>query len=294
MANLKHLKNRINSVKATKKITSAMKMVAASRFKTAEQKVKNARPFSAHFQEMLTHFMTFNRPADRPKFLTSENKPYKKGLIVILSSDRGLCAGLNTNLVRHLKTYVTAAKEKKIAYSFIIFGQKGYELLRYSYASSIFEVIENAFKEKITYQSVEQFIEKILSAYLSHDFDHLCLFYNYFQSAMTQKPISKIILPLRILDFDGPNDLKNHGLYETEPNEERMVEKLTKSYFKNQFYQAFLEAQASEYGARMTAMENATKNASEMIDNLTILYNRSRQATITKELIEIIAGAEAL
>ena len=294
MPSLKDLRNRIDSVKSTKKITQAMKMVAASKLKKAQSLAEKGRSYSFGLDSIVKGLVNSSESIEHP-LLENNVGDKNSSLIIVVSSDRGLCGGLNSNIVKAVKKKIDELEEKKISASLVCVGKKGYDLLSGLYEKMFnFEVKQINIGE-IDYKSTEEVGKKILNSFYKNDFQECCLFYNYFNSVISQEvKVEKLIPYSKSSRTDTENQNNIDPYFDYEPNEEEVLSKILPKNFIVQIYKAILESRASEQGARMTAMDNATRNAGEMIDNLSLKYNRQRQAIITKELIEIISGAEAL
>lgn len=298
MASLKDLRMRINSVKSTQKITSAMKMVAAAKLRRAQEQAEAARPFSERMDRMLQSLAAGIAPgAGGPALLAGTGKD-DVHLLVVLSSDRGLCGGFNGSIVREarlrIRSLLNQGKEVKV----LCVGRKGRDILRREYRSSIIDTIEDIAKPSLGFADAKDVADRVLTMFDGGEFDVCTVIYNQFQSAMTQVVTAQQLVPFSVESEPGSGDGESAAVaqssYEFEPDEKEILEDLLPRNLAVQIYHALLENAASEHGARMTAMDSATRNAGEMIDNLTLIYNRTRQAVITKELIEIISGAEAL
>ncbi len=294
MANLKTLKTRIKSVKSTQKMTKAMKMVAASRLKKAKQLVEASRPFADKIQEMVSNLAS--NIAVRGNFdekfplLTGKGKSASY-LIVVMSSDRGLCGGLNSATVKFAKNRVndliSQGKEVKI----ICVGKKSYDQLKSLYGKKIIDHVFGVFRGMIEHKSAQEITQKIVELYDQKQFDICEVIYSKFKSAILQEQVCKQLIPAHVNieknpAFDSPVDY--------EPDQEEILRDLLPKNLSVQLYNELLENSASEQGARMAAMEAASNNAGKMIKNLTLVYNRTRQANITKELIDIISGANTV
>ena len=292
MPSLDDLKKRISSVKSTQKITKAMKMVAAAKLRKAQESAEKGRPFSEKMNNIILNLTkSINDPQNAPKLLvgTGEDKKY---LCVVLTADRGLCGGFNTNICRKAKSYFDAIiKEGKTLKIFTV-GSKGHDQLKRAYGSYIIEKMNFKGFKKITYKEAEEIGNKIIKLFKEEKFDVCKIFYNKFKNVITQIPQSQQIIPIETEDKKEEKKIEN--FYEFEPEENEILDDLLPRNISTQIFKAFLENAASEQGSRMTAMDNATRNAGDLVDKLTITYNRSRQAAITKELIEIISGAESL
>ena len=292
MPSLDDLKKRISSVKSTQKITKAMKMVAAAKLRKAQENAEKGRPFSEKMNNIVLNLKNSISDKDNAsRFLvgTGKNETY---LCVVITADRGLCGGFNTNICRKAKNYFEKIlKEGKTLKIFTV-GTKGHDQLKRNYGDKIIEKINFKNYKKITYVESEIIGKKIIKLFNENKFDVCVIFYNKFKNVITQIPQAQQIIPIE--KDDNKIDKKNEDFYEFEPEENEILNDLLPRNISTQIYKAFLENAASEQGSRMTAMDNATRNAGDLVDKLTITYNRSRQAAITKELIEIISGAESL
>ena len=292
MPSLDDLKKRITSVKSTQKITKAMKMVAASKLRRAQENAEKGRPFSEKMNNIILNISNSIIDKDNAsKFLVGTGKD-NIHLCVVITADRGLCGGFNTNICRKAKNYFARIlKEGKTLKIFTV-GSKGYEQLKRIYGGYIIE--KTSFKgfKKITYKDTEEIGKKIVKLFNEKQFDVCKIFYNKFKNVITQIPQEQQIIPME--NSNKKEEKKPENYYEFEPEENEILDDLLPRNISTQIFKAFLENAASEQGSRMTAMDNATRNAGDLVDKLTITYNRSRQAAITKELIEIISGAESL
>ena len=292
MPSLDDLKKRITSVKSTQKITKAMKMVAASKLRRAQENAEKGRPFSEKMNNIILNISNSIIDKDNAsKFLVGTGKD-NIHLCVVITADRGLCGGFNTNICRKAKNYFERIlKEGKTLKIFAV-GSKGYEQLKRIYGGYIIE--KTSFKgfKKITYKDTEEIGKKIVKLFNEKQFDVCKIFYNKFKNVITQIPQEQQIIPME--NSNKKEEKKSENYYEFEPEENEILDDLLPRNISTQIFKAFLENAASEQGSRMTAMDNATRNAGDLVDKLTITYNRSRQAAITKELIEIISGAESL
>ena len=292
MPSLDDLKKRIKSVKSTQKITKAMKMVAAAKLRKAQESAEKGRPYSQKMQNIILNLTkSINDPQNAPKLLvgTGQDKTY---LCVVLSADRGLCGGFNSNICKLAKTnfkkILSEGKELKI----ITVGVKGLDQIRRKYGKYVIKKFSFKDKKKITFNEAEIIGNEIIKLFNQKQFDKCILFYNNFKNVITQIPQAQQIIPTEQKTFNEASE--KLPSYEFEPEEDEILEDLLPKNITVQVFKAFLENAASEQGSRMTAMDNATRNAGDLVDKLTINYNRSRQASITKELIEIISGAESL
>ena len=292
MPSLDDLKKRIKSVKSTQKITKAMKMVAAAKLRKAQESAEKGRPYSEKMQNIILNLTkSINDPQNAPKLLvgTGEDKKY---LCVVLTADRGLCGGFNSNICKlaknNFKKILSEGKELKI----ITVGSKGYDQIRREYNKYIIKKLSFKDKKNITFNEADEVGNEILSLFNQNEFDKCIIFYNNFKNVITQIPQAQQIIPAETENIKD-NETEDFT-YEFEPDEDEILEDLLPKNISTQVFKALLENAAREQGSRMTAMDNATRNAGELVDKLTINYNRSRQASITKELIEIISGAESL
>ena len=292
MPSLDDLKKRISSVKSTQKITKAMKMVAAAKLRRAQESAEKGRPFSEKMNNIilnLSHSIADKENASKFLVGTGKNNAH---LCVVITADRGLCGGFNSNICRKAKNYFEQIlKEGKTLKIFTV-GSKGDDQLKRIYGSYIVEKINFKGYKKITYLEAEQVGKKIIKMFSESQFDVCKIFYNQFKNVMIQIPQMQQIIPIESKQSEEKKVSEN--FYEFEPEENEILENLLPRNISTQIFKAFLENAASEQGSRMTAMDSATRNAGDLVDKLTITYNRSRQAVITKELIEIISGAESL
>jgi len=292
MPSLDDLKKRISSVKSTQKITKAMKMVASAKLRKAQENAEKGRPFSEKMNNIILNLN--NSIADKEnasKFLVGTGKD-NIHLCVVITADRGLCGGFNTNICRKAKIYFEKIlKEGKTLKIFTV-GSKGHDQLKRVYGKYIIEKINYKGLKKITYKEAENVANKIIKLFNESQFDVCKIFYNKFKNVITQEPQEQQIIPVESTNKN--EEKKSQNFYEFEPEEKEILDDLLPRNIATQIFKAFLENAASEQGSRMTAMDNATRNAGDLVDKLTITYNRSRQAAITKELIEIISGAESL
>ena len=299
MPNLKDLKTRIDSVKSTQKITSAMKMVAAAKLRRAQESAEAARPYAERMERMLGSVANSVGGADgMPKLLngTGANNTH---LIVAFTADRGLCGGFNSSIIRQVRTMASEVKASNKVLKIFCVGRKGHDVLKREFPDAIIDSVEGLGRRGVEYQEAVDVAMAITKLFESDHFDVCTIVFNRFQSAMSQIVTPQQLIPfeltgLEIEDQENNITSSSEAVYIFEPEEEEILTDLLPRNLEVQIFQALLESAASEHGARMSAMDNATRNAGEMIDNLTLTYNRTRQAFITKELIEIISGAEAL
>jgi F-type H+-transporting ATPase subunit gamma len=299
MANLKDLKNRINSVKSTRKITSAMKMVAAAKLRRAQEAAESARAYSHRMERMLRSIAhSFDNIEGGPQLLAG-NGSNQTHLVAVFTSDRGLCGGFNGSIVRETRTIVRRLKGEGKTVKLLCIGRKGADVLKSEFRGDILEtIIGIGGKKGVKYDEAIHVSDKITAWFEEGAFDVCSIVFNKFQSAMTQIVTHQQLIPFNApMDEDEEIAAKEKGakaVYEFEPEESDILKILLPQNLGVQIFQAMLESSASENGSRMTAMDSASRNAGDMIEKLTLKYNRTRQAAITSELIEIISGAEAL
>ena len=291
MPSLDDLKKRIKSVKSTQKITKAMKMVAAAKLRKAQENAEKGRPYSQKMQKIILNLTrSISDPQNAPKLLVGTGID-KTHLCVVLTADRGLCGGFNSNICKlaksSFKKILSEGKNLKI----ITVGSKGLDQIKREYENYIVKKFSFKDKKQITFKEAEIIGNEIINLFKKNEFDKCILFYNNFKNVITQIPQAQQIVPA---DKTPIKENEENLSYEFEPEEDEILEDLLPKNISTQVFKAFLENAASEQGSRMTAMDNATRNAGDLVDKLTINYNRSRQASITKELIEIISGAESL
>ena len=291
MPSLKDLRNRITSVKSTQKITKAMKMVAAAKLRKAQENAEKSRLYSEKMNEIITNLKSsITDKSSAPRLLIGNNDN-KRFLCVIMTADRGLCGGFNSNICKlaksSFKKILSEGKNLKI----ITVGSKGLDQIKREYEKYIVKKFSFKDKKQITFKEAQIIGNEIINLFKKNEFDKCILFYNNFKNVITQIPQAQQIVPA---DKTSIKENEENLSYEFEPEEDEILEDLLPKNISTQVFKAFLENAASEQGSRMTAMDNATRNAGDLVDKLTINYNRSRQASITKELIEIISGAESL
>ena len=294
MPSLDDLKKRITSVKSTQKITKAMKMVATAKLRKAQENAERGRPYSDKMNNIILNLSKgLSDKENTSRLLTGTGKD-DTHLCVVLTADRGLCGGFNTNIIKKAKIYFETINKQGKKLKIITVGMKGFDQLKRNFKDKIIEKISFKDSKNINYFDADKVGKIILEKFEKNEFDKCLIFYNKFKNVMTQIPQQQQIIPLQ---KEEPNeiseDTKNIS-YEFEPDEDEILSNLLPKNISTQIFKAMLENSASEQGSRMTAMDNATRNAGELVDKLSIEYNRSRQAAITKELIEIISGAESL
>jgi len=291
MASLDDLKKKIVSVKSTQKITKAMKMVAAAKLKRAQENAEKGRPYSEKMNNIILNLSSgISDKENAPKLLSGTGID-KVHLCIVLTSDRGLCGGFNTNIIKKAKVFFEKVSTEGKILKIITVGSKGYDQLKRVYKNNIIEQVSFKESKNINYFDAEKVGKMIIDNFETKEFDVCTIFYNKFKNVITQIPQAQQIIPLKTSETEGSSPKDN---YEFEPEEDEILSNLLPKNISTQIFKAMLENSASEQGSRMSAMDNATRNAGEMVDKLTIQYNRSRQAAITKELIEIISGAESL
>jgi len=294
MPSLDDLRKRIKSVKSTQKITKAMKMVAAAKLRKAQENAEKGRPYSQKMQNIILNLTkSISDPENAPKLLVGTGKD-QVYLCVVLTSDRGLCGGFNSNICKlaknNFKKLLSEGKEIKI----ITVGSKGLDQIKRKYGKYVIKKLSFKDKKQISFNEAEIVGKEIIELFNKNEFDKCIIFYNNFKNVITQIPQAQQIIPAEKIESNDKDKTEEKLSYEFEPDEDEILEDLLPKNISTQVFKAFLENAASEQGSRMTAMDNATRNAGDLVDKLTINYNRSRQASITKELIEIISGAESL
>ena len=290
MASLDDLKKRIASVKSTQKITKAMKMVAAAKLRKAQESAEKGRPYSEKMNNVILNLSSgISDKENAPKLLAGTRQD-KVHLCVVMTSDRGLCGGFNSNIIKKAKSYFSKILDENKELKIITVGSKGNDQLKRTYGDKIIENISFKESKNANYFDEDKVGKIIIEKFEAGEFDVCTIFYNKFKNVITQIPQAQQIIPLN----DEGNENSSDESYEFEPDEDEILSNLLPKNISTQIFKAMLENSASEQGSRMSAMDNATRNAGEMVDKLTIEYNRSRQAAITKELIEIISGAESL
>jgi F-type H+-transporting ATPase subunit gamma len=295
MASLKDMRTRIASVKATRKITKAMQMVAAAKLRRAQEAAQAARPYAQRMDQILANLNKRLASKEGVSPLLVGTGKEDVHLLVVMTAERGLCGGFNTSIARlarqDIRRLAAAGKTVKV----LCVGRKGFDNLRRDYARQIQDRVDLKAVKQLAYINAEEIADKILAMYQAGEFDVATMYYSEFKNVITQKPTALQLIPAKLPELaSGTQPAKAEAIYEYEPSEEEILGQLLKQNLATQIFRGLLENAAGEQGARMTAMDNATRNAGDMINKLTIKYNRQRQANITKELIEIISGAEAL
>ncbi len=293
MPNLKELKNRISSVKSTRKITSAMKMVAASKLRRAQELAESSRVYADSLSFILSSLAgNTKNSADLPEILTGRENS-KISLLIINSSDRGLCGGFNSNLFRNAKKWISDQQVLGKSVKIMTVGKKASSFYKKT-DLDIVASFEDLNSNDRQLQVSEEIKNKIMELFENNEIDEVSILFNKFVSAISQEPTYQSLIPLSNEETSKDESEANNAIFEFEPDKNELLEYLVPRNFLTQIYRSVLESSASEHAARMTSMDNATRNAGDMIDRLTLTYNRTRQAFITKELIEIISGAEAV
>ena len=290
MANLKDLKTRINSVKSTQKITSAMKMVAAAKLRRAQEVAEAGRPYSSRMQQVISGLAANANKSNAPELLVGR-EDVKTHLLIVISADKGLCGGFNGTIARQTRQEINRLENEGKSVLVYMVGKKASDNLGREISNKTFERIENLQGSNVDYNKVRGVAEKILLGFADNQFDQVSIIYNQFVNAITQNVVVAPLIPANVV---GEQENESLVVYDYEPEQNELLELLLPRNITTQIFSALLESSAAELAARMTAMDNATRNAGDMIDSLTLVYNRTRQANITKELIEIISGAEAL
>ena len=292
MPNLKDLKTRINSVSSTQKITSAMKMVAAAKLRRAQEAAESGRPYAGRMRSVIASLATKADKASASPLLVGR-EDVKTHLLVIISADKGLCGGFNGSVARLARQQMTRLQSEGKKVQVYVVGRKAADNLGSEIADKTFARIEGVQGGVIQYASAADISGKIIAGFEEGSFDSVSMIYNQFVNAITQKVTHSSLIPAEVDNSDDASDAQA-SFYDYEPEEAEILDALLPQNLSTQIFSALLESSAAELAARMTAMDNATRNAGDMIDRLTLVYNRTRQANITKELIEIISGAEAL
>lgn len=292
MANLKELKNQIDSVRSTRKITQAMKMVAASKLRRAQDNAESARPYSEKIANIMASLASGMKDSDISLDLLLGNKDNATHIIIAVTSDRGLCGGFNSSIVKAVKNKVKELKDMNTDFKIICIGKKGADVLKGSFGENV--ITAENINDKNSYDLAEDVSNELVKKLDNKEFGTCSVIYNQFKSVISQIVTEQSLIPCSIDSDEDKNDHENAINFEFEPDEKEILSDLLPKNLAIQIYKAILESGAGEQGARMAAMDNATRNAGEMIDKLNLSYNRQRQAIITGELIEIISGAEAL
>tara|TARA_R110002096_G_scaffold52547_10_gene137219 strand:+ start:766 stop:1650 length:885 start_codon:yes stop_codon:yes gene_type:complete len=294
MASLKDLRDRIGSVKATQKITSAMKMVAAAKLRRAQEQAEAARPYAERMERMLASLGASVRGTPGAPPLLAGTGGDQRHLVVLATADRGLCGGFNTNLARRARLVIRDLQADGKDVQVLCVGRKGRDSIRRDYGPLIIDTIEGIGRKAVVFDEADGIADRLRQMFAAGEFDVCTLIYAKFKSAISNEVQAQQLIPAPIPEASEDDDDLGGAVYEYEPSEEEILADLLPRNVSIQIYRALLENAASEHGARMAAMDNATRNAGDRIKGLTLTYNRTRQAMITNELIEIISGAEAL
>ncbi|MBU2532508.1 MAG: F0F1 ATP synthase subunit gamma [Alphaproteobacteria bacterium] len=297
MPSLKDLRNRITSVKATRKITQAMQMVAAAKLRRAQEAATSARPYAERMSAVMANINKgMNDSGDASPLLVGTGQD-DVHLLVVMTAERGLCGGFNSNIARRARADIIRLRQDGKTVKILCVGRKGADALRREFGSLILKVVDLKSVKQMSFKEAETIATDVLERFEAGEFDVCTIYFSRFESVISQVPTAQQLIPAKFAESVGEAEAKGSGssaIYEYEPNQEELLGFLLERNIGAQIFRGLLENAASEQGARMSAMDNATRNAGEMIDKLTISYNRQRQAQITKELIEIISGAEAL
>ncbi len=291
MPSLKDLKTRINSVKSTQKITSAMKMVAAAKLRRAQDSAEKGRPYADRMQQIINSLAAKADPASAPQLLVGNGQD-RTHLLVVISADRGLCGGFNGAITRQTRNEVARLRGEGKTVKLLMVGRKSADALRRELGDAYIESLEGIQGTSVAFGDAASIGDTVRTGFEAGEFDVCTVIFNKFKSAISQEVTLKKLIPAEVDETAPAND--SGVSYEYEPDEEELLAAVLPRNISTQIYSALLESSAAELAARMTAMDNATRNAGDLIDRLTLVYNRTRQATITKELIEIISGAEAV
>jgi len=293
MASLKDLRNRIASVKATRKITKAMQMVAAAKLRRAQEAAQAARPYAERMDIVLSKLgqsVGSNEGASKLLIGTGKDDVH---LLLVMTAERGLCGGFNSSIVRKARADIVELVKAGKTVKLLCVGKKGVDILRRDFSKQIVDIVDLRSVKSLGYVNAEDVANRVIKLFDAGEFDICTMYFSQFQTVMTQVPTGQQLIPPKLPEA-GDDDAAATDAYEYEPGEEEILDYLIERNVKTQIFRGLLENAASEQGSRMTAMDSATRNAGDMIDALTMTYNRQRQAQITKELIEIISGAEAL
>ncbi len=292
MANLKAIRIRITSVKSTRQITSAMKMVSAAKLRKAQDKIVRLRPYANKLHEILVG-LSQSLSESEIENVYGRISPPEKVLLVVITSNRGLCGAFNSNVIKETRRLVAEkynSQYKNGNLKILTIGKKGYDFFRKLKIEMLPD--QNALLNELTFENVAELAGQVMKSFVSKEFDHVELVYNQFKNAAVQNLVSEIFLPVENIKTDSSKHASVDYIYE--PNQEQIIEELIPKSLKIQFYKAVLDSFVAEHGARMTAMHKATDNATTMIRDLTLQYNKARQATITNQILEVVSGAEAL
>ncbi|MCH9809271.1 MAG: F0F1 ATP synthase subunit gamma [Alphaproteobacteria bacterium] len=294
MASLKDLRNRITSVQSTRKITKAMQMVAAAKLRRAQEAAESSRPYAERMDKVMANLAKgVSDPKGASPLLVGTGKD-DKHLLVMMTAERGLCGGFNTNIAKLVRQDAKKLISKGKSVQILAVGRKGADNLKRDLGQYITDRVSLAGLKKIGFDKASEVADKVMSGFADGDFDVCTIYFSQFESVISQTPTGLQLIPGKLPEAGDAAETTDSVSYEYEPEENEILDQLLRRNISTQIFRGLLENAASEQGARMSAMDNATRNASDMIDSLTLSYNRQRQAQITKELIEIISGAEAL
>jgi len=294
MPSLKSLKNRIKGVKSNQKVTKAMKMVAASKLRHAKDAQDASKPYSSRMLFLIKHILSaLENEVDTPQLLRGRDRD-DIVLLLVLTSDRGLCGAFNGSIIRKSLAYANELMAEGKEVRFFCVGKKAVETINKHHSNKVVFTATGVVGKKLSYVKIKDLVDKLVELFEEGQFDRCMVIYNHFLSALSQQVVIEQFLPIDDHRLETENTSPTHTIYEFEPSKAAILESLIPKHLAVHLYYIFLENIASEHGARMTAMENATQNAGDMIGELTLVYNRTRQAAITKELIEIISGAQAV
>jgi len=293
MASLKDLKTRINSVKSTQKITAAMKMVAAAKLRRAQDSAESGRPYSTRMRQVIGNLAGKADAASAPQLLVGNGKD-QTHLLVVMSADRGLCGGFNGTVTRQTRAEMARLRAENKTVKLLMVGRKSADALRREFGDLYLDQYEGLQGTSVSYSDAAKIADTIRTGFEAGEFDVCTLIFNKFKNAITQEITLTQLIPAEVDNSDAADGDAATVSYEYEPEEDELLASLLPRNLSTQMYGALLESSAAELAARMTAMDNATRNAGELIDRLTLVYNRTRQANITSELTEIISGAEAI
>ncbi|SPJ24475.1 F0F1 ATP synthase subunit gamma [Palleronia abyssalis] len=294
MANLKDLKNRISSVKSTRKITKAMQMVAAAKLRRAQEAAENARPYAQQFEAVMGQLAASVGDSPTAPLLLRGTGQEETFLLVVMTAEKGLCGGFNTNIVKRAQVRIRDLQSRGKTVKIVTVGKKGRAVLRRTHGDMLIDHVDLSDVKTVGYGNAQEIAQGVLKRFDASEFDVAYIYYGEFENTMTQVPTEQQIIPAHFDAPEGDAASGSNTLFDYEPSEEAILADLLPRSVSTQIFAALLENAASEQGARMTAMDNATRNADDMVENLNREYNRTRQAVITNELIEIISGAEAL
>ena len=296
MPTLKEIKTQINSVGSTKKITSAMKMVAASKLRRSQEKAEAARPYSERLEKMLSSLASSGTSGEGVIQLLTGTGKDERYLVVPVTADRGLCGGFNSSINRDTVKFVASLEAEGKSVNLLTVGKKSRDFFNRIMKDKIIQSFADLGSSGVDYEIALEISNKIQNMYFDNQFDKCIIVYNKFKSIISQEVTHQQLIPLDVKSSDQQSEeqVKDSSIYDYEPDEETILKDLLPKNVSIQIFKVLLESNAGEQGARMAAMDNATRNAGEMIDNLTLIYNRTRQAVITRELIEIISGAESV